>query len=136
MRCLNEGQRKAKAIKIMQEMGIDKLYVDAFEQGTLYCFNVTSTVKVETSSTLYQRAKELESKDDCTVFAITHEKFNFGECYTFLLVYEDVDENAFIPPNGVLSTHLAYVWNLDNDNYCEYGLVGIFCYNGKIRRVS
>lgn len=133
MKCLSKEQRKAKAIKIMRKMGMNKHYVDAFEQGTLYCFNVTSTVQVETSSTLYQRVKELERKDDCTVFAITHEKFSFGECYNFLLVVEE----SFMKPlvTGSVSTQFAYVWNLDKKHFSEFGPVNIFCYNGQIHRI-
>ena len=135
MKCLSKEQRKAKAIKIMQKMGMDKHYVDAFEQGTLYCFNVTSTVQVETSSTLYQRVKELERKDDCTVFAITHEKFSFGECYTFLLVLKESFVNPFMPSGEYISTHFAYVWNIDKEHFSEFGSVNIYCGNGQIFRI-
>lgn len=136
MKRLNADERKAKALKIMSELGLDWSYIEAFAKGSIFCFNLHSVVPVEESSALYQKVKSIEAKYQSTVFAVTHEKFDFGECYTLLVVSDEPYVEPFMPAWEPISTQLAYVWNLDHDHFCEFGSVRILSCNGRIYRIS
>lgn len=135
MKFLNADERKAKAIDIMQKIRMDKSYIDDFDKGTIYCFNTNSVVRLGKTSALYQKVQDVEKKYNCTVFAVTHENFSFGECYSFLLVSDEPELSPFIVTGDNVSIQFAYVWNLDHDHFCEFGSVGILSYNGKICRI-
>ena len=136
MKFLNADERKAKALKIMSELGLDWSYIEAFAKGSIFCFNLHSVVSVEESSALYQKVKSIEAKYQSTVFAVTHEKFDFGECYTLLIVVDEPYIEPYMPTGESMSTQLAYVWNLDHDHFCEFGSVRILSCNGRIYRIS
>lgn len=79
--------KKAKAIEFMKQLDIYKPYVKGFEEENLVCFfeNYGGFWAYQEPQ-LYNKIKELELKHKCTVYAITHEFTEFGECYSFLIV--------------------------------------------------
>ena len=132
-------ERKQKAIKLMKELDIFKPYIDGFRENNHTCFYENfGGFWTYQDKELLAKQKELEKKYNCTVFAITHEYTEFGECYSFLLVsdykeeweytLEKVDYNKFYA--------FAYVWNKDDDNCSEFGTIGIQSFGGGIRRVA
>ena len=90
-----------------------------------------------TGPEIYNKMKEIEKQFNCTVYAITHEFTEFGECYSFLLVtnYKSEWKNLVVTENG---THyaFAYVWNKDDDWCSELGTVGVKSFGGGITRVA
>lgn len=135
MNYLKAEERKAKAVDIMQRMMMGESYIKDFNNGIIHCFNVTSITPVEATSALNQKVQEIEAKYNCTVFAVTHDIFSFGECYSLLLVTEEPHLSPVIVTGESVSRQHAYVWNLDYDHFCEFGPVDILCWNGDICRL-
>ena len=72
-----------------------------------------------------------------TVYAITEEFMEFGECYTFLLVpFYKGDWKYLIDSEGKKHSCFAYVWNKDDDMCSELGTVLVTSYGGGIRRIA
>ena len=132
-------ERKEKAIEYLKELDIFDEYIKGFEKNNDTCFYENyGGFWTYQDKELLEKQKELEEKYNCTVFAITHEYTEFGECYSFLLVsdykeeweytLEKVDYNKFYA--------FAYVWNKSADYCSEFGTIGIKTFGGGIRRFA
>ena len=83
------------------------------------------------------KVNEIESKYNCTVYAITHEFTEFGECYDFLLVTDYKEEwNDLITKSQSGFYAYSYVWNKDDDYCSEFGTIAIQSFGGGIRRIG
>ena len=83
------------------------------------------------------KMKEIEKQYNSTVYAITHEYLEFGECYSFLLVTDYVEEwEELIYGTGNRHSCFAYVWNKDCEWCSEFGSVGIQSFGGGIKRFA
>ena len=122
---MKSNERKQKAIQLLREMDIFKPYIDAFEK--------------ENKVTYFERyvGYWAEQEHDCTVYAVTHEYFDFGECYTFLIVTNYKQEWKYLM-ESYKDKHLAqaYVWNVDDDYCSEFGMVTVRSLWGGIRRIA
>ena len=132
-------ERKNKAIEYLKELDIFKPYIKGFEKNNDTCFYENyGGFWTYQDKELLAKQKEIEDTYNCTVFAITHEYTEFGECYSFLLVsdykeeweytLEKVDYNKFYA--------FAYVWNKSDDYCSEFGTIGIMSKYGGIRRFA
>ena len=135
---MKHEERKIKAIEIMEKMDIYKPYIKGFRENNKVCFfERFGGYWVEQEPEIYNKMKEIEKEYNCTVYAITHEFTQFGECYSFLLVtnYKSEWKNLVVTENG---THyaFAYVWNKDDDWCSELGTVGVKSFGGGITRVA
>lgn len=84
---MKSNERKQKAIQLLREMDIFKPYIDAFEkENKVTYFERYVGYWAEQEPDLQAKIQEFEQEHDCTVYAVTHEYFDFGECYTFLIV--------------------------------------------------
>ena len=131
-------ERKIKAIELLKELDIYEPYIEGFEQENNVCFfERFAGFWVDQEPEVYAKMKEVEAQFNCTVYAITHEYTEFGECYSFLLVtkYKQEWKNLVVSENG---THyaFAYVWNKDDDWCSELGTIGVKSFGGGITRVS
>ena len=135
---MKHEERKIKAIEIMEKMDIYKPYIKGFRESDKVCFfERFGGYWVDQEPEIYNKMKEIEKEYNCTVYAITHEFTQFGECYSFLLVtnYKSEWKNLVVTENG---THyaFAYVWNKD-DEYCsEFGDISVVSFGGGIKRVG
>ena len=131
-------KQKAKAIEIMKQMDIYKPYINGFEKQDKVCFFeqfggywVYQEPKVEA------KMKKLEREYGCTVYAITHEFTQFGECYSFLIVTKYKEEwNDLVQSCGNKSYAFAYVWNKDDEWCSEFGTIVVQSFGGGIRRIG
>lgn len=135
---MKHEERKIKAIEIMEKMDIYKPYIKGFRESNKVCFfERFGGYWVDQEPEIYNKMKEIEKEYNCTVYAITHEFTQFGECYSFLLVtnYKSEWKNLVVTENG---THyaFAYVWNKDDDWCSELGTVGVKNFGGGITRVA
>lgn len=135
---MKHEERKIKAIEIMEKMDIYKPYIKGFRESNKVCFfERFGGYWVDQEPEIYNKMKEIEKEYNCTVYAITHEFTQFGECYSFLLVtnYKSEWKNLVVTENG---THyaFAYVWNKDDDWCSELGTVGVKSFGGGITRVA
>ena len=135
---MKHEERKIKAIELLEKMNIYKPYIKGFRENNKVCFfERFGGYWVDQEPEIYNKMKEIEKQFNCTVYAITHEFTEFGECYSFLLVtnYKSEWKNLVVTENG---THyaFAYVWNKDDDWCSELGTVGVKSFGGGITRVT
>ena len=130
--------KKAKAIEFMKQLDFYKPYVKGFEEENLVCFfeNYGGFWAYQEPQ-LYDKMKELELKNKCTVYAITHEFTEFGECYSFLIVTDYKSEwKTLLQSNGNTHYAFAYVWNKDDDWCSEFGTIVVKSLAGGIKRIG
>lgn len=131
-------RRKAIAIKALKQLGIYKPYIDEFEKNDAVCFfERFAGFWVFQEPEIEAKMKEIEKRHNCTVFAITHEFAEFGECYSFLLVSDYPEEwNDTIVNDGDVFYAFAYVWNKTDEWCSEFGSVCLASRFGGIVRVA
>lgn len=131
-------QRKEQAVKYMKELDIYKPYIDGFIKKDQVCFfEGFGGFWAEQENDLYEKMKEIEQQYGVTVYAITHEVLDFGECYSFLLVTDYKEEwQDLVYGHGNQHSCFAYVWNKDCEWCSEFGSVGILSLGGGIRRIA
>lgn len=134
---ISRETKKQKAIELMNKLGIYKPYIKGFEKDDTVCFfeNFVGYWAYQEPE-LMEKVKEFEEKHNCLVYAVTHEYFDFGECYDFLYIsdYEEDWEYAFVKLNPNTFIVSAYVWNKDDKNCSEIGDICIRSCGGGIKR--
>ena len=131
-------QRKEKALELMKTLDIYKPYRDGFKEDDQVCFfEGFGGFWVYQEPEIERKMKEIESKYDCTVYAITHELTEFGECYSFLVVTAYKSEwSTLVEKYGNRYIAFAYVWNKDDECFSEFGSIAVQSFGGGIRRVG
>lgn len=132
-------QMKAKAVEFMKKLDIYEPYIDGFAKKDMVCFyEGFGGFWVFQEPEIEKKMREIEKKYDCTVYAITHEFTDFGECYSFLIVtdYEEEWEDLLSPWGENQFAAYAYVWNKDCKYCSEFGSIGIQSCFGGIRRCA
>ncbi len=131
-------QRKEVALKALKQLDIYKPYIEGFKNNDQVCFYenfggywVYQEPEIET------KMKEIEKKYNCTVYAITHEYTEFGECYDFLII-SDYEEEWDDLIYSVFDKHtsFAYVWNKDDEWCSEFGDITVKSFGGGIKRIG
>ena len=131
-------ERKNKAIEILNKMDIYTPYVKGFTEEDNVCFfERFAGFWAYQEPVLMEKLREIENEYSCTVYAITHEYTDFGECYSFLIVTNYKSEwKNLVCTEGNTHYAFAYVWNKDCDYCSEFGTVGVRSFGGGITRVS
>lgn len=132
--------QKEKAIECMNALDIYKPYIKAFEENgikTLFERFGGYYITKDDEPELLNKIKEFEKDTGSLVYAVTHELFEFGECYTLLNVskYEE-DWDRTVEVGGYGSYVWSYVWNKDAEWCSEYGTVVVKSFGGGITRVA
>lgn len=131
-------ERKELAIKLMKDLDIYTPYIKGFKENNDVCYyEQYAGFWAWQDEELSAKIKEIEEKHNCTVYAVTHEYTEFGECYSFLLVTdykEEWDSLLEKANNGFYA--FAYVWNKDDDWCSEFGTIGIRSFGGGIKRFA
>ena len=129
---------KAKAIEIMKQMDIYKPYIDGFEKEDKVCFfEQFGGFWAYQEPEVEAKMKDLEKGYGCTVYAITHEFTQFGECYSFLLISKYEEEwDMLVRSEKNKHYACAYVWNKDDDWCSEFGTVVVKSFGGGIKRIG
>ena len=133
-----QEQRKEKALEIMKKMDIYKPYIRGFKEKDHVCFYENfGGYWAYQDKELTAKIKQIEEKYDCTVFAVTHEYPEFGECYSLLLVspYKEDWDYLFEPYKRGSFYSYAYVWNKDEPDFSEFGSVVVQSFGGGLRRI-
>ena len=130
------NERKEKAIELLTKLDIYKPYIKGFKDSNHVCFyeNFAGFWAYQEPE-LQAKIQEIEKEFNCTVYAVTHEYLEFGECYSFLLVSNYKSEwSHLLESEGNKHYAFAYVWNKDVDYFSEFGTVGVQSFGGGIRR--
>jgi hypothetical protein len=130
---------KEAAISAMKSLDIYAPYIQKFEKdGTVTLFErfggyyITEDQEPE----LFKKIKEFQDEYQLLVYAVTHEIFEFGECYSFLVVSKYEEEWESILENIKYGYVFAYVWNKDNEWCSEFGDITLRSFGGGIARVG
>ena len=87
MKNTTKEQRKQQAEKYLNQLDIYKPYIKGFMENDHVCFYENfGGFWAYQEKELAEKIKEIESKHNCTVYAVTHEYTQFGECYSLMLV--------------------------------------------------
>ena len=131
-------ERKIKAIELMKQLDIYKPYIEGFEQKNRVCFfeNYGGFWAIQEPD-VQNKMINLQYEYDITIYAITHEYCEFGECYSFLYVngYKEEWDYTLIS-EGNEHYAFAYVWNKTDDSCSEFGTVAVKSLGGGIRRFA
>lgn len=131
-------ERKIKAIELLKELDIYEPYIEGFEKENNVCFfERFGGYWVYQEPEVLKKMKEIEEKFNCTVYAITHEYTEFGECYSFMLVtrYKYEWDNLLFK-DGSTFYAFSYVWNKTYEDFSEFGTIGVRSFGGGITRVE
>ena len=132
-------ERKEKAIELMKELNIYKPYiVDFKEKDRVTYFDNYIGYWAFQNKALDAKVKEIEKEYDITVYAITHEFPEFGECFSFLYVSNDKTtwEGALTKVHNGYYFADVYTWVKDDDSYSEFGTLGVRSALGGIKRLD
>lgn len=131
-------QRKEVALKALKQLDIYTPYIKGFKENDQVCFFENfGGYWVDQEPEIEAKMKEVEEKYNCTVYAITHEYTDFGECYDFLIVCDYPEEwNDIVCSEGKTHYVFAYVWNKDDEWCSELGTIGVQSFGGGIRRCA
>ena len=131
-------QRKQQAAKYLKDLNLYKPYIDGFMEEDNVCFYENfGGYWAYQEKDLYEKIKEIENKYNCTVYAVTHEYTDFGECYSLMLVtdYPEEWKNSLVN-NKFTFYAFAYVWNKSDDWCSEFGTIGVKSFGGGLKRVA
>ena len=130
-------ERKKEAIKCLKQLNIYKPYIEGFEKENDVCyFERFAGYWAYQEPDLIAKIQELEKEYNLTVYAITHEVFEFGDCYSFLCIPNNKEDWEYVIERTSPNSHyvFAYVWNLDDDYCSEFGTISVQSFGGGIRR--
>ena len=131
-------ERKIKAIELLKKLDIYEPYIEGFEKENNVCFfERFGGYWVYQEPEVLKKMKEIEEEFNCTVYAITHEYTEFGECYSFMLVtrYKYEWDNLLFK-DGSTFYAFSYVWNKTYEDFSEFGTIGVRSFGGGITRVA
>ena len=132
-----EALKRMQALQLMNEVrkdfrDNDRVYYSerqsAFFNAVLYWLdNNNEFVKI---------VKEFEKKTNALVYHCQLTHFEFGDCLS--LLYVSAEEDEWEMENNDLNEGypLAYVVNLDNESYSEFGSIGVRPSMGGIVRTA
>ena len=135
---MKHEERKIKAIELLKKLDIYEPYIEGFEKENKVCFfERFAGFYAYQEQELQDKIEEIEKEYKCTVYAITHEYTDFGECYSFLIVTDYKSEwKTLVESEGDTHYAFAYVWNKDYDYFSEFGTVGVRSFLGGLTRIA
>jgi hypothetical protein len=135
---MTREEQKIKAIEFLKELDIYKPYIKGFVDKNKVCFfERFGGYWVDQEPEVEKKMKEIENEYKCTVYAITHEYTEFGECYSFMYVPRYKSEWSYtLTKEGCNFYAFAYVWNKTYEDFSEFGTIGVRSFGGGITRVA
>ena len=132
--------QKEIAIQCLKKLDIYKPYIRKFEKEDMPTFfERCAGFYLFNEPVLQDKVKKIEKEYGVLVYAITHEWFEFGECWSFLSVSkstESMDDCLVDTMYPDTFYAYSYVWNQDDDCLSEFGDIVVKSYGGGIRRVG
>lgn len=131
-------KQKEVAIECLKKLNIYKPYIEAFENGTITLFErfIGYYITEDQEPELFNKIKEFEEETGSIVYAVTHERFEFGECYSFLIVSKYDEEWEMTLEEVKDGYACAYVWNKTFEYCSEFGTIGVKSFGGGIARTA
>lgn len=137
---MNTASQKAIAIKCLEKLNIYKPYIRKFMSAAcLPCFFENfAGFYADQEPELWRKINEVEEEYNCLVYAVTHNIFDFGDCWSMLCISQNPDSiDDFIFDSGIDGQYYvyAYVWNKSNDLFSEFGDIVVRSAHGGIKRI-
>lgn len=131
-------ERKSKAIELLKQLDIYTPFIEGYEENNQVCFYENfGGFWIYQEPEIEAKMKEIEKKYNCTVYAVTHEYTDFGECYDFLIVTDYPEEWSTLLTGKQNEYYaFAYVWNKTDEWCSELGTVALQSLFGGIKRIS
>lgn len=133
-------EQKEIAIQCLERLDIYKPYIRKFKSkaGIPCFFENFGGYYVDQEPEIWNKVKEVEKENGGLVYALTHEKTDFGECWSMLYVPRDCEtiEEILDPINLKEFYVFAYVWNRDADWCSEFGDIVVRSFGGGIKRIG
>lgn len=130
---------KEIALECLQKLDIYKPYIRRFEVADVPCFfERFAGFYADQEPELWNKIKEVEEEYGCLVYAITHEYFEFGRCWSMLCVRKDTKEVTDCLIQSTINRFyaFAYVWNQTDELLSEFGDIAVQSFGGGIRRIG
>ena len=118
-------EQKQEAIARMKKLDIYVQAITEFEKENLVNKSEHGGILYWLDENEQEMVKEFEEKYGALVYHIIHNYTSFGELYAFLYVSKNKDEWDYDNDDLNHNICLAYVKNLDEDTYSEFGSIGI-----------
>jgi hypothetical protein len=131
--------QKEIAVECLQKLDIYKPYIRRFDVAGIPCFfEGFGGFYADQEPELFAKIKEVEEEYGCLVYAITHEYFEFGKCWSMLCVSKDTKEVMDCLIQSTISHFyaFAYVWNQTDELLSEFGDIAVQSFGGGIRRIG
>lgn len=131
--------QKEVALSAMKSLDIYAPYIQKFKKdGTITLFERFGGYYIDKDiePELFNKIKEFEEEYGSIVYAVTHETFMFGECYSFLIVSKYEEEWDITLEEVKDGYAFAYVWNKSDEICSEFGTIGVKSFGGGIARVG
>ena len=122
---MNKEERFIEAIERMKLLKLDNSCIEAFTKGKVWESEGFGAL-YEVNDKEQQIIDKFEANhENCLVYHMIHNVYEFGECYSILYVSPDTDEwqqdKDYIEEGYVF----AYVENVDNDWCSEFGSIAV-----------
>ena len=133
-------KQKEIAVECLKKLDIYTPYIDRFKSEGIPCFFENfAGFWADQELALWKKIKEIEKEYNCLVYAVTHEFFEFGECWSMLCVSKDtygIEDcmGTFSRPNTFYA--FSYVWNQTDEWLSEFGDIAVQSFGGGIRRIG
>ena len=131
--------QKEVAISAMKSLDIYKPYIKKFEKdGTITLFERFGGYYIEEDNEpeLLKKIRAFEAETGSLVYAVTHNIFEFGECYSFLIISKYEEEWGMTLEEVKDGYAFSYVWNKIDDYCSEFGTISVKSFGGGIARVG
>ena len=130
-------ERKNEAIKRMEALKLDKTCINAFKKGKPWMSESRYGSLYEINyKEVKDKIKKFENEHNATVYHLIHNYTEFGELYSFLYVSNNEeeweDDNADIRDGYAF----AYVWNVDEEDFSEFGSIRVKSVFGRLVRTA
>ena len=122
---MNKEERFIEAIERMKLLKLDKKCIEAFTKGKVWESEGFGAL-YEVNDKEQQIIDKFEANhENCLVYHMIHNVYEFGECYSILYVSPDTDEWQRDKDDIKEGYVFAYVENIDNDWCSEFGSIAV-----------
>lgn len=130
--------QKEKALELMGQLGNSESQIYEFEtyNSVGFSFPTFRDYLMTLDVDILGKISEIEKKFNVLVYSAIYGEFSFGRTVNFLIVpdYEEDWDTLFRQGENEKNVY-AYVWNLTEEAFSEFGYITVKNSNGNLRRV-